>query len=328
MKISVYITSYNQKQYLIEAIESVLAQTYPPHQIIIVDDTSTDGSQEVISGYANRHPDLISTIFHAENMGVAHTRNDALRAVSGDYVTYLDGDDRYLPDKLEKEARILQKKSKAQICYSNVYIINPTGKRIDIWANRPPPQGNVFCQTFARDFPRKRLFRNELIHYPSWKQVGFHDTHLNLYEDYEMRIRLTKTLRVAYTDEPLIEYRRHSSGLSRVKTNRYLIAFDYLCEKNLHLLEDLNYQDQKFVRRKLKEWKAALIRRKSREVLFTDTNFFRSRIKALSHYRKSLNYHFYIDIKFWLHFLLPNPGFSMMQSILNAIQLARYSRTT
>ena len=107
-RISVYITSYNQKEYLVEAIDSVLNQTLKPFEIIIVDDCSTDGSREVIAGYALRYPDLVNPIYHTRNQGVAQARIDALQMVTGDYVTYVDGDDRYLPTKLEKEARLLQ----------------------------------------------------------------------------------------------------------------------------------------------------------------------------------------------------------------------------
>ncbi|MBT7715794.1 MAG: glycosyltransferase family 2 protein, partial [Deltaproteobacteria bacterium] len=87
MKISVFITSYNQKKFLIEAIESVLNQTLSPFQIIVVDDSSKDLSQEVIAGYAARYPNLITPIFHKRNTGVAQVRIDALNAVNGDYVT-------------------------------------------------------------------------------------------------------------------------------------------------------------------------------------------------------------------------------------------------
>ena len=106
--ISVYITSYNQREFLAEAIDSVLAQTLPPHQIIVVDDCSTDGSQDIIADYARAHRGLFSPIYHRDNTGVAQVRADALAAVTGDLVTYVDGDDRYLPTKLEQEAAALK----------------------------------------------------------------------------------------------------------------------------------------------------------------------------------------------------------------------------
>jgi glycosyltransferase involved in cell wall biosynthesis len=326
MKLSVYITSYNQKQYLVEAIESVLAQTYSPDQIIIVDDASSDGSQLIISEYAARHPDRISPIYHEENLGVAQTRNDALRAVSGDYVTYLDGDDRFLPTKLENEVRSLETNPKAHIAFSNVYIINPAGKRIDIWANQEPPQGYVFAKTFGRGFPKKRLFRNELIHFPSWREIGFYDPQLKMYEDYEMRVRLTKKLQVVYTGKPLVEYRRHGFGLSRLPTKHYIQAFEYLSNKNISLIEDLDSEERAYVLRKLDEWRALLIRRLGHEALSSKPKQPKRRVLALQFYRQSLQYHRYLDLKLLLAFLLPFQGYESLKLLYQKFNQIRYQK--
>ncbi len=315
MNISVYITSYNQKDYLIKAIESVLAQTLRPYQIIIADDASQDGSQEVIAGYKSRYPGLITPVHHEYNQGVSMTRNDALQAATGDFVTYLDGDDLYLPQKLEREAQCLQETPNAQMAFSNYYIINEQGERIDIWANHTPPDGDVFCQTFGRDFPKRRLFRNELVPYQEWKKIGFYDLELNIYEDYDMRIRLTKQLITAYTHQPLIEYRRNTAGLSRSKLARHITSFDHICKKNIHLLDDLSPDKQKYTHRKLGEWKAALLRRQGLEALSGGPNLLGSRRKALTQYRHAWKYHRHFDYKFWLEFLLPGSNYKFIKTL-------------
>ncbi len=268
MRISGYLTAYNQKPYLIEAIESVLAQTLKPVEIIIIDDCSDDGSRELIAGFHARYPDLITPIYHPQNRGIAYTRVEALQRVTGDYVTYLDGDDRFLPAKLEKEAKLLQKSPQAQIAFSNFYYIDEHGTRTGVWAEKAkPPEGHVFCRTFARDFPRRNLFRSELVNYQAWRQVGFHDPNLHIYEDYEMRIRLTKSLRVVYYDEPLSEYRRHHVGLSRLKLAQHFEALDYIYQKNKPLLNDLSKAERDYVNQKLGGWIAQVARRASEESL-------------------------------------------------------------
>jgi len=268
MKISVYITSYNQKRYLKEAVESVLAQTLKPCQIIIVDDCSSDGSQELIAGFRSQHPDLITAIYHAQNTGVTQVRIDALQAVTGDYVTYVDGDDRFLPTKLEKEAKLLQANLHAQIAFSNSFYMTEDGVHTGIWAEEAkPPEGYVFWQTFARDFPRRNLFRMELVNYQAWKRIGFHDSNLYMYEDYDMRIRLTKHLQVVYYDEPLTEIRRHSTGLSTSKSDRHFEALDYIYRKNKPLLNDLSKAERDYVGRKSGEWIARVAVRASDEAL-------------------------------------------------------------
>jgi glycosyltransferase involved in cell wall biosynthesis len=152
MKISVFITSYNQRDYLVEAIESVLNQTLQPFEIIIVDDCSTDGSQEVIEEYAQKYPDLIRSFYHEQNIGIPRNKSFALEQVQGDLVTYVDGDDRFLPRKLEMELQTLMNHPEARIVYSNVYHINPKGRRSHLWysGDTSPPTGYVFREAFAR----------------------------------------------------------------------------------------------------------------------------------------------------------------------------------
>jgi glycosyltransferase involved in cell wall biosynthesis len=317
MKISVYITSYNQKAYLIEAIESVLAQTLPPHQIIIVDDASSDGSQEVIRGYAARYPDRITPIFHTQNTGVAQARNDALKAVTGDYVTYLDGDDRFLPQKLQKESQQLRDNPWARIAFSDYYLMDANGKHKGVWAGTSPvPQGNVICQTLARDFPRRSLFRNELVHYHTWQQVGFYDPQLNLYEDWEMRIRLTNHCQVVFHRQPLVEKRIHKKGLSRVSAAQHMMALEYILRKNQPLLESLTQAERAHVHRKLRQWRARLIRRKAREALIPDDFPGSGRKQALQQYWRSLKYDFgHHDYKLLARIFLPRMIYEHLRSL-------------
>lgn len=106
MNISVYIPSYNQKEYLVQAVESVLNQTLQPFEILIIDDGSTDGSQEVIRSLANANS-KVRYLFNERNEGIARVRKKALENIRGDYVTYVDGDDLYLPNKLSIDAKLM-----------------------------------------------------------------------------------------------------------------------------------------------------------------------------------------------------------------------------
>lgn len=305
MKISVYITSYNQKEYLIEAIESVLQQTLSPSQIIVIDDCSTDGSQEVIAQYAKQYPEVIEPIYHAKNQGIAKTRIDALEAVVGDYVTYVDGDDRFLPKKLEKEAEAFKKGTNAKIIFSNNFYINKAGDRTGLWVeDEEPPDGLVFSQTFSRNYPRQQLFRNELVDYDAWRHIGFHDPNLLIYEDYDMKVRLTKYLPVAYCDEPLAEYRRHDKGLSGAAAIRHFDACRYIYRKNKDLLNDLTDQQVKYVHEHLFPWLENLASRALQEALENNR-----RIEACRLLFASRNYVAGgLDTRSLLHLLRPALG--------------------
>ena len=318
MRISVYITSYNQKNYLIEAIDSLLNQTLRPFQIIIADDCSTDGSQEVISGYTSHYPDLITPIYHAQNQGVSQTRIDALQAVTGDYVSRVDGDDRFLPTKLEKEAKSLRDNPNAQIAFSDHYFMRVNGIHTGVWAGKEsPPQGYVFRQTFARDFPRHSLFKMDLVNYQAWMKVGTYDPNLSLYEDYDMCIRLTKHLQVTYYAEPLSERRIHHLGLSGAKAAQHLAALEYIYRKNKPLLDDLSVLERRDVEWNLGGWMAAVALQAAYEAIRDDPNQRGGRARVVKCLLQCLKYQprYFLNYKSILRMLLPNNVYGWLRGI-------------
>ncbi len=252
MKISVFITSYNQREYLVEAIESVLNQTLKPFEIMIVDDCSSDGSQELIHGYASKYPDWIRPICHPQNLGIAKNKAFAQREAKGDWLTYLDGDDRYLPEKLEQECKALQADPEAKLAFCNFYLINPEGERYKIWADgETPPTGHVFPQVLSRDFPRRNLFRNELVNYEALKSVGFYDESRTTHEDWDLKIRLTKRFKTVYCPEPLTEYRRHEQSISKYLPRTFkLLQIQDVYRNNEPLLRDLSPEERRYVEEK------------------------------------------------------------------------------
>jgi glycosyltransferase involved in cell wall biosynthesis len=245
MKISVFVTSFNQKYYLVEAIESVLTQTFQPFEIIIVDDCSTDGSQEVIREYAQAYPDLIRPFYHERNLGIPKNKSFALEQVKGELVTYLDGDDRFLSKKLEMELETFKHHPEAPIVYSNVYYLVEEKKQRIKWyqGKTSPPTGNVFKETFAREFPRGSLFRNELIAYPCLQETGFFNPDFAMYHDWDLRIRLTKRFKVTYCPTLLAEYRVHSEGISRSDPERHIDELIRVYVRNHSLLDSLSEAD-------------------------------------------------------------------------------------
>jgi len=327
MKISVYITSYNQKEYLVGAVESVLKQTMTPSQIVLVDDCSTDGSRELIEGYASRYGDLITPIYHAQNQGVARSRTDGVEAATGDYVSHVDGDDRFLPTKLEKEAELLRQNRDAQISFSDYYYVTADGTRTGSWAeSQKPPVGDVFSRTFCRDFPKRGLFRNELTERDAWKQIGYYDPNLSLYEDYEMLIRLTKHLRVAFHDEPLSEYRIHEGGLSRARAKDHLAALSYIYDKNKTLLDDLSLDTRVEVERKLGEWRGRIAERALDEAI-EDAQQRLGRGQALRQYLHMLKTEpsYSLRLKPLLRILLPEAAYESLRAASRRARL--YTRS-
>jgi glycosyltransferase involved in cell wall biosynthesis len=107
--VSVILTSYNQSQYLAEAVESVLGQTFQDYELIIVDNGSTDKSHEILSQYEG-HP-KVRLFLHQENRSVSKRFNDALAVARGEYISFLYSDDYYLPEKLARQVTCFQELS-------------------------------------------------------------------------------------------------------------------------------------------------------------------------------------------------------------------------
>ena len=129
--VSVIMPSFNTGRFIGESIESVLAQTYTNWELLIVDDASTDNTDEVVQDVKNRHPECSEAIHYFKNdrnRGAAYSRNLALREAKGEWIAFLDSDDLWLPEKLEKQLKFMN---------DNGYKFSGTG-RIEIDENSNP----------------------------------------------------------------------------------------------------------------------------------------------------------------------------------------------
>lgn len=117
--VSVIMIFYNAEKFIHEAIESVLSQTYPHWELVLVDDGSSDGSTEIARAYAQRHPDQILYVEHPHhrNLGMSSSRNLGIESSRGEYIAFLDADDVYLPQKLEKQVALLASQPQAGMVY-------------------------------------------------------------------------------------------------------------------------------------------------------------------------------------------------------------------
>jgi len=211
MKISVIVTSYNQKDYLVQALDSLLAQTCMPYEIIVCDDGSTDGSRQMIEDYTKTHPGLFIPVFQPENLGVAKNRNTGLALARGDYVTTLDGDDVYAPEKLEKELEVAVSTG-APLVYSDVAYMDETGRITGFRYKGRMRQGDLFEETVTLLYPHPReiLIRRDCL-----EMAGLQDERLTINEDFEWVIRLAGHYEFAAVCRTMVFHRLHDRGLSR-----------------------------------------------------------------------------------------------------------------
>ena len=115
-KVSVMLVTYNHKEFIRESIESVLIQDYPNMEIVVADDASTDGNQEIIREYAAKYPDLFKVILAEKNEGVTANCNRAFFACIGKYIAFFSGDDIMMPGKIKKQVEVLEKDETLSMC--------------------------------------------------------------------------------------------------------------------------------------------------------------------------------------------------------------------
>jgi len=206
-RISIIITSYNKRDYLVEALDSVVGQTLPPHEIIVADDASTDGSQDTIRDYMHRYPDLVRGIFQPENVGIPKNRNAALRTVTGNYVGILDGDDTFVPHKLERQVEAMRKLPGARAVYSNFRRVTADGKtEVELRYTEPQPQGDILANVAMLNFG---LLRTLIADYDAVRAAGFMNERYTKADGLLLSIQLAGTCKFAYVHEPLVNKRQH-----------------------------------------------------------------------------------------------------------------------
>ncbi len=205
--VSVIIPAYNQSHYLGQAIESVLAQSYPDFEIIIVDDGSTDDTRAVAQSYADPR---LRYVYQA-NAGLSAARNTGIRHAAGSLLSYLDSDDLFLPEKLALLVEALERQPELGFVAGQAILIDENSQ----------PLGEIFEAGLPAD--TTQLLLGNPLHVGSvllrreWQErVGFFDETLRSYEDWDMWLRLARAgCRMGWVARPVSLYRFHRAQMTR-----------------------------------------------------------------------------------------------------------------
>jgi glycosyltransferase involved in cell wall biosynthesis len=209
--VSVIMPNYNGAAFLAEAVESVLAQTHRPLQIIVVDDGSSDASTDILARYAD---DLdILRLPHSGKPGLV--RNRGLAAARGDLIAFIDSDDVWLPEKLAIQVAYLTSHPGTSLVHSNLQVIDAQGRYLrDIFLGCPGSQGlsddyteSAFLQLVNGDsnvWTSSVVVRRECL-----VRVGGFAENLIVGEDYHLWIRIARAFRIGFVPEALAKHRKH-----------------------------------------------------------------------------------------------------------------------
>ena len=207
-KVSVVIAAYNAERWLGEAISSVLAQTFEDLEAIVVDDGSTDATQAVALGICDPRVKCI----RRKNGGLAAARNTGIQAARGEFIGFLDADDRFAPEKLSKQLAVFEAEPGLDGVASGFDLIDDHGR----WLRRELPWlTSADVNLRAVLFWDPILVCSLLLRRECLFRVGLFDESIGFYEDWDLSIRLALAgCRIGWVREALYTYRRHGSNMS------------------------------------------------------------------------------------------------------------------
>ena len=223
--VSIIMPAYNAEKYISESINSVIEQTFRNWELIVVDDGSCDATKDIIEKFALKDS-RIKPVFRENNSGKPSiAKNYAYDMVNGDFIAFLDSDDLWMREKLEKQVKLL-KDSDYKLCYTGGYFIDEDGKKTGSFLPRYE-NGYIF---------KKMLFRYEinnqsvLIKKDVFKKFN---ENITIGEDYNFFMHIIFHNKVCNIKEKLIKYRVHNNSITRARKKD-------LSEGTLVTLRELN----------------------------------------------------------------------------------------
>lgn len=248
--VSVIIPCYRQAHYLDEAIRSVLAQTYQPFEIIVVDDGSPDNTAEV----AARYPGLVC--IRQRHLGLPAARNAGLRVSAGETTVFLDADDRLSPDALETGVNSLRAARDCAFVYGFCEFIDHQGAAIPT----PPPvpiaenhYRALFKQNHIRS-PGAVMFRRSILS----RVTGFDQTLVGGCEDIDLYLRITKNWPIHCHGRVILQYRQHRASMSMKRFKMLRASSDLFRKHHEDVKGDRELEE--FCREKILSWHRLVLR--------------------------------------------------------------------
>ncbi|OGP53024.1 MAG: hypothetical protein A2Y65_08950 [Deltaproteobacteria bacterium RBG_13_52_11] len=207
-RVSAIIPTYNRKAFVLEAVDSVLSQTYGDYELIVVDDGSSDGTGEALKQYGKQ-----LRYSYQANQGVSTARNRGLEFAQGEFVAFLDSDDLWLPKKLQIQVAFMDEHPEAQICYTDEIWI-----RRGVYVNPKKKHAKYSGWIYPHCLPLCIISPSSaLMHRGLFEQVGAFDPQLPVCEDYDLWLRVASRFPVFFIPQRLIVKRGgHPDQLSQL----------------------------------------------------------------------------------------------------------------
>ncbi|MFA6391478.1 MAG: glycosyltransferase family A protein [Patescibacteria group bacterium] len=239
--IDVIIPVYNGQDFIIQAIQSVEKQTYPPNKIIIIDDGSTDDT----ANFINSHRGIIPIQYiKKEHGGLSSARNKGIQNSTNEYIAFLDADDEWYPNKLEEQIKLFHNKTNENlgVVYCQYDIINEAGHLTDkyyIQQADPLLRGGIFKKLL----PLNKITGSAsgvLVKRECFDKTSLFDEKMTAYEDWDMWLRLAEYYEFDFVNINLVKIRRYSKNMQNDKLHMFSNALTFYNKWILILPEKIN----------------------------------------------------------------------------------------
>lgn len=206
--VSVIVPVYDRAHLVAETIESILIQTYQPVEIILINDGSKDDTLSVLREYKRRFPSQIRVI-DQPNQGQIIAKNNGIKIARGNYIAFLDSDDLWMEDKLERQIPFFE--PGVGLVYSGTEIIDEEGQTLRVDLADETISGNIYPQLLVKN---RMTGGTVVVTAESLNQVGLFSSDFKAAENWDLWLRICKAYSARVVRDPLVKYRIHSQNMS------------------------------------------------------------------------------------------------------------------
>jgi glycosyltransferase involved in cell wall biosynthesis len=229
--VSIILPTYNSEKFIHRSIKSVLNQTYKNWELIIVDDASTDSTKEIIKNYEKEYKKIRSILLEENSGGPAKPFNIGIRNSDSKFIAFLESDDEWLPEKLEKQIEVFEKITNVGLVSCFAFRIFPNGTKK---LYKTPYLGlfertkwKIFWEKLGIISPSTVIIKREIV-----EKIGFFDEKIKAGADLDFYLRCIKEFDFYFIDEPLVNYYESEESLSKKQFwKKWIPEYEYILEK-------------------------------------------------------------------------------------------------
>lgn len=242
-RISVILAAYNSEKYLVQAVRSILQQTYRDFELLLFDDGSTDSTPRIVADFARQDPRVIA--ISRPNKGLTRTLNEGIERATGEYLARMDADDISLPERFEKQVAYLDAHPECVCLGTRVTLIDPYGSPIRVGDHKLTHE--QIESDLLQGIGWAIVHPAAMMRTESVRRIGGYREQFKTSQDLDLFLRLAEIGKLANLPEPLVQYRQHFESVNNTKAEeqwrvKSIIVGDAYDRRGLPRPDEWNFQ--------------------------------------------------------------------------------------